>query len=347
MFFWSDLFQYDLHEVLVQDLLTQHESEADNVLFSKYGGKCQSFFIFADKYLLGNCFLSVAISVMAFDDRRALWFAAGLLSGLGTAFCIAELRKFIREKCTRKPLSHLEDNIRLEDLEVLVRSSNYSLRKSAERVVLDKAMKNKNLDFIMNACYSDDEFQVLKAVVALAMLVKNSERHEREKLIDHKIVESFSHSLVHSVKVGYRKLVEMGGYDFRLQRCASESLFHLIYDEEATKLRLAQSDSSVVAVLLQLISETRSKEVMRWSLFIVHQLASCESLRAELLANSVIPVVSEMLVRNQGDFVLMKTCLHTMVMFVNNTTEGEIAHLKEMAKYDVFRAAVVSLRAGE
>lgn len=284
---------------------------------------------------------------MAFDNKRALWLAAGLLSGLGTAFCIAEVRKLIREKCTRKQLSQMEDNIRLEDLEVLVRSSNYSLRKSAEQVVLDKAMKNQNLDFIINACYSDDEFQVLKAVVVLAMLVKNSERSEREKLIDHGILESLSHSLVYSVQIGYRKLVEMGGYELRLQRCASESLFHLIYDEEGTKVRLAQSNSSIVAVLLQLMSETRNKEAMRWSLFTVHQLAACDSIRPELLSNGVIPSVSEMLVRNQGDFVLMRACLHTMVMFVNNNTEDEVVHLKEMAKYDVFRPAVVSLRAGE
>lgn len=285
---------------------------------------------------------------MAFDNRRALWLAAGLLSGLGTAFCVAELRRFIREKCTRKPLSQMEDNIRLEDLEILVRSSNYSLRKSAEQVVLDRAMKDQNLDFIINACYDEsDEFQVLKAVVVLAMLVKNSERGEREKLIEHGILESLSHSLVYSVQVGYRKLVEMGGHVFRLQRCASESLFHLIYDEEGTKVRLAQSNSSVVAVLLQLISETRNKEAMRWSLFIIHQLAACDVLRPQLLTNGVIPIVSEMLVRNQGDFVLMRACLHTMVMFVNNNTEDEVLHLKEMAKFDVFRPAVVSLRAGE
>ena len=101
----------------------------------------------------------------------------------------------------------MEDEIRLEDLEVLVRSSNYSLRKSAEQVVLDRAMKNQNLDFIIGACYSQDEFQVLKAVVVLAMLVKNSERSEREKLIDHGILESLSHSLVYSVQTGYRRLV--------------------------------------------------------------------------------------------------------------------------------------------
>ena len=283
---------------------------------------------------------------MAFDNKRVLWLAAGLLSGLGTAFCIAELRKLIREKCTRKPFSQMEENIRLEDLEVLVKSSNYSLRKSAEQVVLDRAMKDKNLDFIINACYSENEFQVLKGVV-LAMLVKNAERREREKLIDHGILESLSHSLVYSVQVGYRKLVEMGGYEIRLQRCASESLFHLIYDEEGSKARLAQSNSAIIAVLLRLMSETRNKETMRWSLFTVHQLAACDSLRPELLSNGVIPAVSEMLVRNQGDFVLMRSCLHTMVMFVNNNTDDEVEHLKEMAKYDVFRAAVVSLRAGE
>ena len=45
--------------------------------------------------------------------------------------------------------------------------------------------------------------------------------------------------------------------------------------------------------------------------------------------------------------MLMRACLHTMVMFVNNNTDDEVVHLKEMAKYDVIRPAVVSLRAGE
>ena len=284
---------------------------------------------------------------MSFDNKKALWLAAGLLSGLGTAFCVTELRKFIREKCTRKPLSKMEDSIRLEDLEVLVRSPNYSLRKSAEQVVLDRAMKDCNLEYIIKACYSSDEVQVLKAVVALSVLVKNSERAERDKLIERGTLESLARSLVHSVEEGFKELVKIGGYDFRLQRCASESLFHLVYDEDAAKIRLAQSNSSIVRALLKLISETRNKEVMRWSLFTIHQLAACESLRPHILDNGVIPIVSELLVRNQGDFVLMRTCLHTMVMFVNNNTEEEVAHLKEMAKYDIFRPAVVSLRAGK
>lgn len=284
---------------------------------------------------------------MAFDNKRALWIAAGILSGLGTAFCITELRKFIREKCTRRPLSKMEDSIRLEDLEVLVRSPNYSLRKSAEQVVLDRAMKNHNLDFIIEACYSSDELQILKAVVALAVLVKSSERVEKDKLIEHGILESLAHALVDSVQLGFKELVKMGGYDFRLQKCASESLFHLVYDEDSAKIRLTRSNSSLVGTLLKLISETRNKEVMRWSLFTIHQLAACDSLRPQILDSGVIPIVSEMLVRNQGDFVLMRTCLHTMVMFVNNNTEDEMVHLKEMAKYDVIRTAVVSLRAGE
>lgn len=321
------------------------ESEADK--FSKYGGKCQSCLNFADKSLFISCYSPSAISAMAFDNKRALWLTAGVLSGLGSALCIAELRKFIREKCTRKPLSKMEDSIRLEDLEVLVRSPNYSLRKSAEQVVLDRAMKDHNLDFIANACYSRDELQILKAVVALAVLVKNAERVDRDKMIEHGVLESLSHALVNSVQVEFKELVKMGGYDFRLQRCASESLFHLIYDDDSSKIRLMQCNSSIVRVLLKLISETRNKEVMRWSLFTIHQLSACESLRPVIAEKGVIPTVSEMLVRNQGDFVLMRTCLHTMVMFVNNNTEDEVVHLKEMAKYDIFRPAVVSLRAGE
>jgi len=34
-------------------------------------------------------------------------------------------------------------------------------------------------------------------------------------------------------------------------------------------------------------------------------------------------------------------------MFVNNNTDDEVVYLKELAKYDVFKPAVVSLRAGE
>lgn len=284
---------------------------------------------------------------MATEREKALWLTAGLLSGLGAAFCIGELRKFIREKCTRKPLSKMEDSIRLEDLEVLVRSTSYSLRKSAEQVVLDRAMREQNLDFIVKASYSTDELQILKAVVAVGVLVKNSEKIDRDRLIKHGVLESLADSIVKSVQVGFKELAKMGGYNFRLQRSASESLFHLIYENEAAKIRLTQDNSLVVGVLLKLMTETRNKEIMRWSLFIIHQLSACDSLRSLLIGDGVVPTVSEMLVRNQGDFVLLRTCLHTMVMFVNNNTEEEVVHLKDMAKYDVFRPAVVSLRADD
>ncbi|XP_067026328.1 uncharacterized protein [Acropora muricata] len=284
---------------------------------------------------------------MAFDNKKAIWLTAGVLSGLGTMFCIREFRKFIKEKSTRKPLSMMEDSIRLEDLEVLVRSANYSLRKSAEQVVLDRAMKDENIYFIVKTCYSKNELQILKSVVALSVLVKNSERVDRDRLIERGVLESLSHALVNSVMIEFKELANMGGYDFRLQRCVSESLFHLIYDDDSAKIRLVEANSFIVGALIKLMAETRNKEVMRWSVFIIHQLSACDSLRPLIIDNGVVSTVSEMLVRNQGDFVLMRTCLHTMLMFVNNNTEEEVVHLKEMAKYDVFRPAVVSLRADD
>lgn len=284
---------------------------------------------------------------MAFDNKKAIWLTAGVLSGLGTMFCIREFRKFIKKKSTRKPLSMMEDSIRLEDLEVLVRSANYSLKKSAEQVVLDRAMKDENIYFIIKTCYSKNELQILKSVVSLSVLVKNSERVDRDRLIERGVLGALSHALVNSVLIEFKELANMGGYDFRLQRCASESLFHLIYDDDSAKIRLVEANSFIVEALLKLMAETRNKEVMRWSVFIIHQLSACDSLRPLIIDNGVVSTVSEMLVRNQGDFVLMRTCLHTMLMFVNNNTEEEVVHLKEMAKYDVFRPAVVSLRAGK
>ena len=282
---------------------------------------------------------------MSFDRKSIIWIAGGVLSAVSTAFCISELRKILREKCTRNPLSRLEDGIQMKDLAILAKSPNVSLRRSAEQVLLDRAMKKKNLDFIAQACYSDDEFQVLKAVTVLGLLGKNA--GYRNRLVRSGVLENLSYCLIYSFKYGYEKLAEMGSEDVRLQRVVSSALFDLICDDNSAKVKLVRSDPSIVATVLSLMSESRNKEVMRWCLFLAHQWSICESLHKEMIHNNAIPLVAQMLVVNQGDPILMRLCLQMMVMYANASEENEVEALHEMAKHDVLVPTAVCLKAGK
>ena len=324
----------------------EHQSEA---ILSKDGGKRESTFEGADTRsccCFASYFRHVTSAMMAFDNKRgALWIAAGIFSGFGTAFCLSELRRRLREKCSREPLSRLEDSIRLADLEILARSSNTSLKKSAEQLLLDRAMKKQNLHFIVNVCYSEDEYQVLKGVTVLGVLVKSTEFKDR--LVQHGVLETLAHCLEFSYSRGYKTLAEMGGLDVRLQKLSSAALFDLLCDEDANKTRLVQANPSVVVAILQLMAKTKSKEVMRWCLFDAHQLTLCETVRQELIISGAVPIVSELLVRNQGDAILIRLCLQMLVTFANASEQDEADILKAIGEYDVFVPTVVSLRAGE
>ncbi|XP_032239903.1 uncharacterized protein LOC5514394 isoform X2 [Nematostella vectensis] len=283
---------------------------------------------------------------MADESRKVFWLTVGLVSGVSTAYCLSELRRILRQKCIRRQLSDMEDKIiRLEDLEVLCRSTNLALKRSAEQLLLDRAMDKQNLEFIIHACFSADEMQVLKGVTVLGVLIKSSEYHRR--LVDNGVIEGLAHCLNHSLAPGYIKLSEDGYKDVKLQRIASSALFDLICDEESFKARLGHSSPQIVPTLLKLMFESKSKEVIRWSIFVAHQLSLCDEVRPALLENDVIGIVSQMVVRNQGDNVLMRLCLQTLVMCINTNEEGEIQQLREMASHGIVRPAVMCLKSDD
>lgn len=281
---------------------------------------------------------------MAVDGRKAFWIGFGIFSGIGVTYCVSELRKLLREKCTRRPLSLLEDAIQLDDLACLARSPNLSLRRSAEQLILDRAMKDKNLEFIMSACFSHDEVQVLKGIVVIGVLVKSADF--RNKLLHFDVLETLACCLDHSIDPGYKMLAETGGRDVKLQRVITSSLFDLVRDDDALKTRLGNASSKIVSSVLQLMFASPSKEVMKWCIFVTHQLALSDTVRPQLLENDCVGIVSQVMVKNQGDNVLMTLCLQTLVMCANVTEEGEIQALHEMASHNIIPPTVACLKAG-
>ena len=270
--------------------------------------------------------------------------AVGVLSGIGTAVCIAQIRKYIREKCTRKPLSHLKENIQIKDLAILVKSPNVALRRSAEQLLLDRAMKKINLEFIGSSFYNG-EIELLKAATVVGLLAKNADY--RQRLVNSRMLLHLSHCLIYSFEHGYKTLAEMGSEDVRLQKIVSTALFDIICDVNSAKIELVRTDPLFVKTLLRLMSESKNKEIMRWCLFLAHQLSICENLRKTMIENDAIPMVSDMLLVNQGDPILMRLCLQMLVMYANASEEKEVNALNEMANHGVIIPTVVCLKAGK
>lgn len=261
------------------------------------------------------------------------------------SLCISELRRRIRQNSTRHTLAEIQDAIALEDLATLARSPNISLKRSAEQVILERAMKDKNLEFILNACTTNsDEVQVLKGITVVGVLIKSSEF--RTKLIAFKVIETLAHCLDYSIEPGYKELEAVGGRHVKVQRVIVSALFDLICDNDRLKTRLSDATPNVISSVLYLMNNSRSREVIRWSIFVVHQLSLCDSVRPKLVDENVIKFVAQVFVKNHGDNVLMRLCLQTLVMCANSNEEGEIQALHEMAQYNVIQPAVAALKSG-
>lgn len=284
---------------------------------------------------------------MASEGKKAFWLGFGILSGIGVTLCISELRKRIREKySTRHSLAEIQDAIALEDLAALARSPNISLKRSAEQIILERAMKDDNLEFILNACNDiDNELQVLKGVTVVGVLVKSTEF--RSKLIAFKVIETLAHCLDYSIDPGYKYLEETGGRHVKVQRVITSACFDLICDDDGLKTRLGNATPKVIKSILYLMRKSRSKEVVRWSIFVTHQLSLCDTIRPKLLDDNVISIVAQVLVRYQGDNILMRLCLQTLVMCANTNEEGEIHALHEMAQHKIIQPTVACLKSGE
>lgn len=283
---------------------------------------------------------------MATEGKKAFWLGFGVLSGIGVTLCISELRKRIRENSTRHTLSEIQDAIDLEDLATLAQSPNITLKRSAEQLILERAMKDKNLEFIMNACITNhNEVQVLKGITVVGVLVKSAEF--RNKLIAFKVIETLAYCLDYSIDPGYKDLEATGGRHVKIQRVVTSALFELVCDDDSLKSRLGNATPKIISSILHLMSSSRSKEVIRWSIFVAHQLSLCDTVRPKLVDDNVISIVAQVFVKNQGDNVLMRLCLQTLVMCANTNEEGEIQALHEMAQYNVIQPTVACLKSGE
>lgn len=284
---------------------------------------------------------------MASEGKKAFWLGFGLLSGIGVTLCISELRKRIRENySTRQSVAEIQDAIALEDLATLARSPNISLKRSAEQIILERAMKDDNLEFIINACTDpDNELQVLKGVTVVGVLIKSTEF--RSKLVAFKVIETLAYCLDYSIDPGYKDLEATGGRHIKIQRVITSAFFDLICDDDGLKNRLGNATPKIIKSILYLMNTARSKEVIRWSICVTHQLSLCDTIRPKLVEDNVISIAAQVLVRNQGDNILMRLCLQTLVMCANTSEEGEIQALHEMQHYKIIQPTVACLKSGE
>jgi hypothetical protein len=104
----------------------------------------------------------------------ASWQTLGdAVAGIFVAGGYTLVRLGLREICNRiRSEKDRKQTVHHDDLRVLATSSNFQLRRSAIRLLLEKAVEGDQFEEIISACQSNNDHLKLKGVTVLNLLVR-------------------------------------------------------------------------------------------------------------------------------------------------------------------------------
>jgi hypothetical protein len=209
----------------------------------------------------------------------------------------------LRKSCKRATIEQLTDGISLETLKKLSEVPNVSIRQCARGILTSRALKPECLRFLIQLCYAEEEEEsVLKACTVLEYLTKNAKC--RARVIYLGALEALSHAIYRSW--ARRNKGEIFNDDEKIQHLACVAIFDLINDgdDDTSKIRLLDKNPSFVPTILAVMKDTHNRDIEKWGLYLIHQIAMCEATRDELCQHwVVIEVVSKLLLK-----VLYRPC---------------------------------------
>ncbi|XP_072025162.1 uncharacterized protein [Amphiura filiformis] len=281
---------------------------------------------------------------MASNVRKGLVIAAGAVVFAGSVSVVHLWRKWIQRR-SQKLEQRIEDGIGMEQLSILAKSSNVSLRRSAEQLLLDRITRRENFKFVLLCCRSQDEEQVLKACTVLCVILKSVDY--RSGGMDTYILNTLADCLVRSMDASsFAKRTSDTSAPERIQRMTLAAIFDFICDSDEKKELLLNETESVSAIL-NLVQQTRSKEVLRYAMFLLHQMAKCGSAHGYMIQSGAIPVFASLSVSQHGDNVLQKLCFQILVILLNTPGLNVEVFLKQIATQRVLIRAAVSCKSDD
>ncbi|KAF9430130.1 hypothetical protein BGZ76_000954 [Entomortierella beljakovae] len=236
---------------------------------------------------------------------------------------------------SRNILGMVEDKISMDALAKLARSDSIVLQGSSVRILLSRAMHEPNLRYILDTVAdSDIEEERWKGVTTLQLLTRNE--HNRAALVDAGALEI----LVNALKDPENRE--------KLHRYAAVSICELISGSEVRRKLVVQY--GILEPLSRfLIKVEPANELQYWSLMVVHQLASCESLHQDLINIDLIRTLAEMSRLSFGNANMPKICLQSLVRLIV-TMDGDTEvrwRLAELLEYDIVPLIATYIRSDD
>eukprot|EP00058_Branchiostoma_floridae_P023406 XP_002608896.1 hypothetical protein BRAFLDRAFT_85546 [Branchiostoma floridae] len=224
-----------------------------------------------------------------------LQIAAAVAGTAALVKCVTYLLRRRVERIWNEKLK-VEDKIRLEDLGILARSPSANLRRAAEQVLLDKITQ---VDIAPKY-----HVQILQTLAYC--FLKSSSGHRGGVAMD------TDGSSVHT----------------RIQRMTAGAMFELIADSDEYKKFLTQECPGLLNSMVYTLGYSQSRDVVRYCLFFLHQLA---------LNNSIQ--------------VLKEIARHNVVLYAVGSVRAEdpelvywaVAVIHEFAINDLYKETICSI----
>ena len=279
---------------------------------------------------------------MELNSRNTIVLIFGILGGAGTVYTVIYLRKRLRKLCTRLTHEQLIDQISPDTLKKLSEGSNTSIRQFALYILKARALKPQFLRLLVQLCYAENEENVLKACAVLESLTKNPEC--RARIVYAGGLEALSHVIYRS----WRNKGEIYVNDCaKIQRLALIAIIDLIINNDNSKIRLVDKNPSFLPSVLGIMNDPSSRELEKWGLYLIHQIAVCEATRDNLCQHWVVDIVSKLAVKSQGEPLRLKVAFQVLVTLANILMANDEENvLKEIRSYGVIMPMIGCFKSG-
>jgi hypothetical protein len=236
----------------------------------------------------------------------------------------------------------LIDQISPDTLKKLSEGSNTSIRQFALYILKARALKPQFLRLLVQLCYAENEENVLKACAVLESLTKNPEC--RARIVYAGGLEALSHVIYRS----WRNKGEIYVNDCaKIQRLALIAIIDLIINNDNSKIRLVDKNPSFLPSVLGIMNDPSSRELEKWGLYLIHQIAVCEATRDNLCQHWVVDIVSKLAVKSQGEPLRLKVAFQVLVTLANILMANDEENvLKEIRSYGVIMPMIGCFKSG-
>ena len=291
---------------------------------------------------------------MSEKSNRALLATTAVAAAMG---CVASFKLYRqwqticneKERCLMDHASEID----LSDLEILARSGNYALRKSAEQVLTDRMVSGRNLEYLLQQCLSDDVTKRKKAACVLSIISKT---REFKALLVKSNVFGVVYKCIGMISEDFQvaKLAEKCYSDYEIEQTLKFSvvtIFDLISESEKYLMSFFKTCKELVGFLLELIcdpSDSITTDIRRLSILILQQMMQNEEMRCNLISYGMIQRTSLCFLRTIGDAWLSRNCLQILVMHINLFEDYVTEEfLQEMAQLGIIPVLIGCLKSDD